>query len=97
MDLIHLGFREDVTADGETQNDDIIVINSNIDDSSGEDLGYVLEKLMDAGALDASYSPIFMEKNRPAYRLGSCVGPKPERNSAKSSLMKQLQSVLDIM
>lgn len=60
---------EEVTADGETQNDDIIVINSNIDDSSGEDLGYVLEKLMDAGALDVSYSPIFMKKNRPAYRL----------------------------
>ena len=60
---------EEVTADGETQNDDIIVINTNIDDSSGEDLGYVLEKLMDAGALDVSYSPIFMKKNRPAYRL----------------------------
>lgn len=60
---------EDVTADGETQNGDIIVINSNIDDSSGEDLGHVLEKLMDAGALDVSYAPIFMKKNRPAYRL----------------------------
>lgn len=60
---------EDVTADGETQNGDIIVINSNIDNSSGEDLGYVLEKLMDAGALDVSYAPIFMKKNRPAYRL----------------------------
>ena len=60
---------EDVTADGETQNGDIIVINSNIDDSSGEDLGYVLEKLMDAGALDVFYAPIFMKKNRPAYRL----------------------------
>ena len=60
---------EDVTAEGETQNGDIIVINSNIDDSSGEDLGYVLEKLMDAAALDVSYAPIFMKKNRPAYRL----------------------------
>lgn len=60
---------EDVTAEGETQNGDIIVINSNIDDSSGEDLGYVLEKLMDAGALDVSYAPILMKKNRPAYRL----------------------------
>lgn len=65
---------EDVTADGETQNGDIIVINSNIDDSSGEDLGYVLEKLMDAGALDVSYAPIFMKKNRPAYRLEVICG-----------------------
>lgn len=51
------------------QKGDILVINSNIDDSSGEELGYVLEKLMDAGALDVSYAPIFMKKNRPAYRL----------------------------
>lgn len=67
--ILRVFLGEEVTADGETQNDDIIVINSNIDDSSGEDLGYVLEKLMDAGALDVSYSPIFMKKNRPAYRL----------------------------
>ena len=60
---------EDVTAEDATPNVDIIVINSNIDDSSGEGLGYVLEKLMDAGALDVSYAPIFMKKNRPAYRL----------------------------
>lgn len=48
---------------------DITVINSNIDDSTGEELGFVLEKLMSAGALDVSFAPIIMKKNRPAYRL----------------------------
>lgn len=60
---------DEVSTGGGIQKGDILVINSNIDDSSGEELGYVLEKLMDAGALDVSYAPIFMKKNRPAYRL----------------------------
>ncbi|WP_314696032.1 nickel pincer cofactor biosynthesis protein LarC [Mogibacterium timidum] len=60
---------EVMEAGGAAHNNDIMVINSNIDDSTGEELGYVMEKLMRAGALDVSYAPIFMKKNRPAYRL----------------------------
>lgn len=60
---------EEVPSDNAVQTGDILVINSNIDDSTGEELGYVLEKLMNSGALDVSYAPIFMKKNRPAYRL----------------------------
>ena len=40
-----------------------------MDDSSGEVLGYVMERLLEAGARDAYFSPIFMKKNRPAYLL----------------------------
>lgn len=49
--------------------DSIYKLESNIDDCTGENLGYVLEQLMDAGARDVNYTPIFMKKNRPAWQL----------------------------
>lgn len=45
------------------------VLETNIDDVSAEILGYAVELLMSKGALDVSYYPIFMKKNRPAYCL----------------------------
>ena len=42
---------------------------TNIDDCSGEVLGFVMERLMKAGARDVHYVPVFMKKNRPAWVL----------------------------
>ena len=49
--------------------EEIWVLETNMDDCSGEALGYVMEKLMNEGANDACYCPVFMKKNRPAYLL----------------------------
>ena len=56
---------------GEIQenSENFVVMETNIDDCSGEILGYTSEKLFENGALDVFYTPIFMKKNRPAYRL----------------------------
>ncbi len=53
----------------EDKNETFTVMETNIDDCSGEVLGYCQEKLFENGALDVFYTPIFMKKNRPAYRL----------------------------
>ena len=46
---------------------EVINISTNIDNMTGEQLGYLYEKLMEKGALDVAFIPAFMKKNRPAY------------------------------
>ncbi len=55
--------REDETAER------IFVLESNIDDSTGEELGHVMASLFDAGARDVHFVPCFMKKNRPGWLL----------------------------
>jgi len=44
-------------------------LETNLDDTTGEAMGYALERLMEEGARDVFYTPIFMKKNRPGYQL----------------------------
>src|SRR5205085_8502268 len=47
----------------------VTVIQSNVDNMTGEVLGDLMERLLTAGALDVSYLPLQMKKNRPGVLL----------------------------
>ena len=51
------------------ERDEVVVLESNIDTMTGEALGWLLERLLQSGALDVSYAPLHMKKNRPGTLL----------------------------
>lgn len=57
------------TKAGDFETDQVTVIECNLDDMTGEHLGYVFQQLLEAGALDVWFTPIQMKKNRPATLL----------------------------
>ncbi len=57
------------------EHDQIVVIESNIDNMTGEALGWLMERLLEAGALDVSYAPLQMKKNRPGALLTLIASP----------------------
>ena len=56
-----------------TQTADTTLIETNVDDMSGEHLGYVQERLFELGARDVWFTPIQMKKNRPGTMLSAIV------------------------
>jgi uncharacterized protein (TIGR00299 family) protein len=61
----------------------VSVIEANIDDSSPQVLGYAMERLMEAGALDATLSPLQMKKNRPGALLRVIARPEDQERLAQ--------------
>jgi len=49
--------------------DSITIIETNIDDTTPEILGYVMDRLFEAGAKDVFFTPVYMKKHRPATQL----------------------------
>ncbi len=56
-------------SDGAVDGDQVWMLETNLDDLSGELIGYTMQLLLDAGALDVYTTAIQMKKNRPAVML----------------------------
>ena len=63
---------------------DTIMLSTNIDDSTPEIMGYVMDKLnTSTGVLDAWLQTIYMKKNRPAFKLNIICTLMEENNIAE--------------
>ena len=74
------------------QEDHIVKLESNIDDCTGEQLGYVMESLYQAGARDVHYFPVFMKKNRPGYQL-NVICTEDLKDALLSIIFKQTTTI----
>jgi len=68
-------------------NQRVTELKANLDDMTGEDLGYAMERLLDAGALDVFYTPIQMKKNRPGVLL-TCLCRPEEADALAAELLR---------
>ncbi|GHV40123.1 UPF0272 protein [Spirochaetia bacterium] len=55
--------------------EELVLLEANIDDMTGEALGFLMERLFDAGALDVTFSPITMKKSRPGTLVSVLGSP----------------------
>jgi uncharacterized protein (TIGR00299 family) protein len=72
----------------------VAVLEANIDDSSPQVLGYAMERLLEAGALDVTLESVLMKKNRPGTLLR--VIAKPEDRESLSQLVFAETSTLGL-
>lgn len=72
----------------------VMVVETNIDDSTPQVLGYAMERLFEAGALDVFFTSIQMKKNRPATQLTFLC--RPEQLDALALLVLSETSAIGI-
>ena len=65
-------------ATGPADIDSVAVIEATIDDMTAELAGYAMERLFAAGALDVTFTPVYMKKNRPGMLFTVICAPKQQ-------------------
>lgn len=84
-DFGHANFLRAMIIKDDIDKEQMYVIETNIDDSTAEELGLTMEKLLIAGAADVHFEPCFMKKNRPAYIL---------RVISSAALLPQMEDII---
>jgi uncharacterized protein (DUF111 family) len=75
-----------------TAHDDLVVIETNIDDYNPEFYEYVMERLFEAGARDVFLAPVHMKKNRPGI-IVSVLCAESEREQLAGILLSETSAI----
>lgn len=67
--------------------EEILELSCNLDDCTGETIGFAMEQLLDAGALDVYWTSVGMKKNRPGILL-TCMCRPLDREKMVELLFK---------
>lgn len=92
--LLRLLLGESARASSGLLRDTIILLETNLDDLPGESIGYCVERLWKAGALDVSLTPIQMKKGRPAVLLA--VQSRPADADALEAILFRETTTLGV-
>ncbi|HVS15754.1 MAG TPA: nickel pincer cofactor biosynthesis protein LarC [Thermoanaerobaculia bacterium] len=76
---------EPVVAD-DAELHEVAVLETQVDDATGETLGFTLERLLESGALDVFSTAVGMKKSRPGVLLTVVCRPQDERRLAALTL-----------
>jgi uncharacterized protein (TIGR00299 family) protein len=79
---------------GGAHEETVVILESNLDDTNPEWLGFLMERLFEAGALDVVFSPGYMKKNRPAVLLH--VMGKPHQKDQLMDLLFSESTTLGV-
>lgn len=72
--------------------DAVVKLECNIDDCTGETLGYAMERLFAEGAREVNYSPVFMKKNRPGWLLTVICGEE-DRERLEETMFRETSTI----
>ena len=77
---------------GVTLQSDVFLVETNIDDMTGEEIGHAMQVLFDTGALDVWTTPIQMKKSRPGVIL-STIANQRDLNQVTAEFFKHTSTL----
>jgi pyridinium-3,5-bisthiocarboxylic acid mononucleotide nickel chelatase len=87
--LLRIRFGETLSA---SEHDQLVVIETNIDDMNPEVFGYLTERLLKDGARDVFITPVYMKKGRPGSLL-SVLAEEPDLDRMVQTILAETTSI----
>jgi uncharacterized protein (DUF111 family) len=90
--VLRVSWRESGAQAGPWKTEALTLLETNIDDMNAEALGFLMERLFEAGALDVTFSPLTMKKSRPGT-LVSVLGRDGQLGALRECLFRDSTTI----